>query len=94
MACIKTVYNLSFIEKIETLLPEHYTINKYHQSTNNSKQYIMRNSKGYFHIMEIVKTNYGFTFNHYRINKNEMIEDTGEHYEYFKTLEEIKNNIE
>ena len=30
----------------------------------------------------------------YRINKNEMLEDTGKHYKYFNTLEEIKDFIE
>jgi len=94
MSYIKQIYNQSFIEKIETLLPEHYNINQYYQNKYNSNQYIMRNSKGYFHIMEIINTKYGYTFNHYRINKNEMLEDTGEHYTYYRTIEEIKNHIE
>mgnify|MGYP000909835177 CR=1 FL=1 len=91
---MKLIYKQSFIEQIETLLPEHYTLNKYYESKINSNQYIMRNSKGYFHIMEIVKTKYGFTFNHYRIDKNEKIIDTGEHYSYYDTIEAIKNSIE
>lgn len=94
MLCIKQIYKQSFIEQMETLLPEHYSLNQYYESKVNSNQYIMRNSKGYFHIMEIVRTKYGFTFNHYRIDKNENIVDTGEHFNYFNTLEEIKNSIE
>lgn len=91
---IKQIYKQSFIEQIETLLPEHYTLNKYYQSKINSNQYIMQNSKGYFHIMEIVKTKRGFTFNHFRIDKNEKVIDTGERYGYYDTIELIKNSIE
>jgi len=90
---IKQIYKQSFIEQIETMLPKHYNINQYYQSKINNNQYIMRNSRGYFHIMEIIKTKYGFTFNHYRIDKDEKIIDTGEHFQHFETLELIKNSI-
>ena len=94
MSYIPQIYSQSLIDKIESLLPENYTLNEYHQSNNNSNQYIMRNVKGYFHIMEIVKIQYGFTFNHYRINKKEMIEDTGDRYKNCNTIKEAKNFIE
>lgn len=51
MSYIPQIYSQSFIEQMETLLPENYTMNKYYQSINNNDQYIMRNSKGYFHII-------------------------------------------
>ncbi len=94
MSYIPQIYSQSFIEQMETLLPENYTINQYHQRINNHNQYIMRNSKGYFHILQIVKIQYGYTFNHYRINKKEMIEDTGDRYKNFNTIKEAKNFIE
>lgn len=94
MSVIKQIYNIAFTEKIETLLPEHYSLNTYYKSKDNDYQYIMRNSQGYFHIMEITKIQHGFTFNHYKINKNEMIEDLGGHYKHYKTLEEITSSIE
>jgi hypothetical protein len=88
---LNSVYNISFIEKMETLLPQEYKLNKYYQSITNENQYIMRNSKGYFHIKEIVKTKYGFTFNHYRINKNEKIIDARDVFDYYDSIDEIKN---
>lgn len=94
MAVITQIYKQPFIEKIETLLPEHYQLNTYYQNFNNSSQYIMRNSKGYFHIMEIIKTKYGYTFNHYRIDKNEMMVDTGNHYGYYQSITDIRKSIE
>lgn len=94
MSYIPQIYSQSFIEQMETLLPENYTINKYYQSINNNDQYIMRNSKGYFHIMEVVRTTYGFTFNHYRINKNAVVEDVGERYKIFSTKADAKNFME
>lgn len=93
MAYIKQVYKQSFIEKMETLLPYNYKINQYYQNPYNSNQYIMRNSSGYFHIIEIVKNKYGYTYNHFRINKNESIINTGERYGYYNTIEVVKNII-
>lgn len=94
MSYIPQIYSQSFIEQMETLLPENYTMNKYYQSINNNDQYIMRNSKGYFHIMEVVRTTYGFTFIHYRINKNAVVVDVGERYKIFNTKADAKNFIE
>lgn len=90
---IPQIYKHEFIEKMETLFPEQYYFNTYYQNPYNMYQYIMRNSRGYFHVKEIINTKYGYTIKHYRIDKNEKIIDTGDRYGYFKTLPDIKKLI-
>lgn len=90
---IPQIYKHEFIEKMETLFPEQYYLDTYYQNPYNMYQYIMRNSRGYFHVKEIIHTKYGYTINHYRIDKSEKIIDTGDRYGFFKTLPEIKKLI-
>jgi hypothetical protein len=87
---IKQVYSQEFEEKISALMPKDYYLNQWYKNPNNQYQYIKKNTKGYYHIMEIVKNRLGgkkcFTFIHYLVTKDEMLKDTGRYYDFYETI--------
>jgi hypothetical protein len=91
---MKSIYDEKIDKLISELLPINYYIDTYYQSKINKHQFIKKNNKGYIHVLQIVKNKqYGYTIQHYRMNKSGMLEDLTDRYGYYKSIDEVTEII-
>lgn len=85
-------YTGQLAEKVYNLLPNPHKANTYYKITEG--RYIYQNTKGYIHMLEILKDELGYTFDEYILKNNNKLENITEHYQHFNTKQEAIDNIE